>query len=438
MTPGSPGAQDKGAGLKQGRRGGVNDELDEAAQTAAEHVAAAASEPGPGAKARASRPAALEPDTPAGVCANCSTPLQGPVCHNCGQLADVFHRPVRGLLSELVEGLFALDGRVARTLPNLLGRPGRITRDYLKGKRARYMTPFRLYIIASLIFFLLIPGIDQVSEELSGQGSAVSDALNGQGQDRLGNRIDADIEAAVAAGDLTGDEAEAARANLARLGLGPSADRQAEPSAPAQETDRPAATPAGEDPDRDIASIAEGADAGDVGVSIDFGRDASAIRRYFAPEDFGEPAPDSWLPLPVRRYLGERFAEVRADPGGWAEAAADWVPRIMFVMVPVYALLLSLTYAWRRRFFFFDHLIVSMHFHSALFLVMAAALLIGSGWAVLAVLVYSNIYLYRLQRVVYARGRFSSVVRTLALDLLYFFVLAFGFIAVLLLGALAG
>ena len=52
-------------------------------------------------------------------------------------------------------------------------------------------------------------------------------------------------------------------------------------------------------------------------------------------------------------------------------------------------------------------------------------------------IVYSNVYLYKLHRVVYARGRISSVLRTMTLDVLYFFVLSFGMIAVLLLGALA-
>ena len=152
-------------------------ELDETAQTAGEHVAAAAAEPARAARARPSRPAELAPDAPQGVCANCSTPLQGPVCHQCGQLADEYHRPVRGLVGELIEGLLALDGRVARTLPNLLARPGRITRDYLKGRRARYMPPFRLYIVASLIFFLLVPGVDQVSGGLSYGAPGVSGAV---------------------------------------------------------------------------------------------------------------------------------------------------------------------------------------------------------------------------------------------------------------------
>ncbi len=437
----------------------MTDGLDEAAQTAAEHAAAAAAEPGRGAKARASRPAVLAPETPDGLCANCETQLQGPVCHNCGQLADEYHRPVRGLLGELVEGLLALDGRVARTIPNLLGRPGRITRDYLKGRRARYMPPFRLYIIASLIFFLLVPGLDQASDGFSESAAGVSQAISEGGPTRaaLRERMEAELQASIDAGDMTEEEAAQALESLARMGVIASGEIQASDQRVSQTALPDQGEAAGADGgETQPAGQAQGEEAsgaesspnvqftagrgdGQVGgVVIGPGGDPDQIRRFFAPEDFGEAPPDSVFPLSVRRFLGDRFAGVSEDPGGWVEATLDWVPRIMFVMVPVYALLLSLVYAWRRRFFFYDHLIVSMHFHSALFLAMGAGLLIGSGWAFLALLVYSNIYLYRLNRVVYERGRITSVLRTLALDFLYLIVLVFGFLAVLLLGALAG
>lgn len=408
----------------------MEDGLDEAAQTAAEHAAASAAEPDRRARARPSRPAELEPDTPQSECANCASDLQGPVCHICGQVADEYHRPVRSLVGELAEALFALDGKVARTLPNLLGRPGRITRDYLKGKRARYMPPFRLYIIASLIFFLLTPSIGDFTG-----GFTPGDGDRAASIERARAQIEAELAASREAGDLTDEELEQASAVLGAVDLSPAAGEPAAAIASSAESE-----PGGAD-GTDELSPDDGGTGRLNGVSFGIGEnsDPDEVRRVFAPEDFGEAAPQSVLPLSMRRFLGERFAQVAADPGGWIDAATDWAPRIMFVMVPVYALLLSLVYAWRRRFFFYDHLIVSLHFHSALFLAMAAGLIIsGGGWAFAALLVYSNIYLYRLNRVVYARGRVSSVLRTLTLDVMYFFVLLLGFIAVLLLGALAG
>jgi hypothetical protein len=86
-------------------------------------------------------------------------------------------------------------------------------------------------------------------------------------------------------------------------------------------------------------------------------------------------------------------------------------------------------------------LIVSLHFHSALFFAMAIGLLlvpfIGIGWVSLALIVYSNVYLYRLNRVVYGRGQFSSILRTLTLDSLYIFVLLSALLMAVILGALS-
>lgn len=118
-----------------------------------------------------------------------------------------------------------------------------------------------------------------------------------------------------------------------------------------------------------------------------------------------------------------------------------WIPRLMFAMLPLYALLLALTYLWRRRFLFFDHLVVSLHFHAALFFAMTIGALvsglIGWGWVTLALIVYSNLYLYRLHRVVYGRGRFSSALRTLTLDVVYFVFLTTALTTAFVLGAMS-
>ena len=56
---------------------------------------------------------------------------------------------------EALDGLLSFDGRAWKTLPPLVVFPRRITRKYLSGSRARFIPPFRVYIIASLIFFLI-------------------------------------------------------------------------------------------------------------------------------------------------------------------------------------------------------------------------------------------------------------------------------------------
>lgn len=136
-----------------------------------------------------------------------------------------------------------------------------------------------------------------------------------------------------------------------------------------------------------------------------------------------------------------RFAQVMDEPGRLGQQTMRWIPRLMFVMLPLYAGLLAFTYLWRPQFLFFDHLIVSLHFHSALFFTMALGALvsplIGMGWVVMGMIVYSNWYLYRLNRVVYGRGGFSSVLRVMVLDGIYFGFLMTALLTAVILGALS-
>ena len=100
------------------------------------------------------RKAAAHPVAPPGTpCANCGTSLQGPYCHHCGQLAEDFHRSISHLVEETFENLLHLDGRLWRTLPALLRKPAKLTRDYLDGHRASQIPPMRLFLVVVLLFF---------------------------------------------------------------------------------------------------------------------------------------------------------------------------------------------------------------------------------------------------------------------------------------------
>ena len=96
-------------------------------------------------------PAAVEsPD-----CLNCGTRLRGQYCGTCGQRASNRLISLWELISEAFGDLLEIDSRLWRTLIPLLARPGRLTRDYLEGRRARYMPPFRTYLVLSVIFFVV-------------------------------------------------------------------------------------------------------------------------------------------------------------------------------------------------------------------------------------------------------------------------------------------
>jgi Protein of unknown function (DUF3667) len=88
-------------------------------------------------------------------CKNCNAALLGRFCANCSQAADV-HVPSTGeLVHELLEGLTHSDSRLWRTLKYLWFSPGRLTQEFVAGRRVAYLPPFRLYLVLSVIFFLI-------------------------------------------------------------------------------------------------------------------------------------------------------------------------------------------------------------------------------------------------------------------------------------------
>ncbi|MBD3854970.1 MAG: DUF3667 domain-containing protein [Acidobacteria bacterium] len=89
-----------------------------------------------------------------GVCPNCSAPLSGPFCSSCGQRQMDLDQPFREIAGEAMESFLSFDTRILRTLWPLVRRPGMLTVDFLAGRRARYVHPFKLYFAFCVLLFL--------------------------------------------------------------------------------------------------------------------------------------------------------------------------------------------------------------------------------------------------------------------------------------------
>ena len=89
------------------------------------------------------------------VCLNCGTPLRGAFCSQCGQRALPPHPTTRDLAGDAYSELVGWDGKVAETIRLLLRHPGELTRRLLNGQRSRYISPVRLYLTCSVLYFLL-------------------------------------------------------------------------------------------------------------------------------------------------------------------------------------------------------------------------------------------------------------------------------------------
>jgi hypothetical protein len=89
-------------------------------------------------------------------CTNCGAPVAGKYCSACGQSVEYHLHSLWDLLGEAAEVLTHADSRLWRTLVPLLFRPGFLTQQFLAGRRASYIPPFRLYLVVSVLFFLVV------------------------------------------------------------------------------------------------------------------------------------------------------------------------------------------------------------------------------------------------------------------------------------------
>jgi len=88
------------------------------------------------------------------MCQNCGHEDSGNFCSNCGQSFTEINKPFRSVISEVLD-VFDLDSRIFNSIFPFLFKPGYLAREYLLGKRKKYISPFRLYLLLSLVFFFL-------------------------------------------------------------------------------------------------------------------------------------------------------------------------------------------------------------------------------------------------------------------------------------------
>ena len=120
-------------------------------------------------------------------CKNCQARLDNAYCSTCGQRDIELERPILGLIGDVVKETFEIDGRAAVTIKTLFRHPGKLTSEFLAGRRRTYTSPLRLYLVISISFFVLAAWL------------ASSGILLDPGQDP---KFDAAVQAGFLADDL--------------------------------------------------------------------------------------------------------------------------------------------------------------------------------------------------------------------------------------------
>jgi hypothetical protein len=99
----------------------------------------------------------------AGRCANCGAALHGPFCAACGQAVKPLDPPVRHVVGEFAQEFFDVDSRVLRSFRQLLLSPGFLTREHVEGRRAPWLSPLKLYLLASVAMFAVLAIVGNTS-----------------------------------------------------------------------------------------------------------------------------------------------------------------------------------------------------------------------------------------------------------------------------------
>jgi hypothetical protein len=294
-------------------------------------------------------------------------------CTRCGQdRGRTPHVPLRALLGEALSELFALDGRMARTVLPFFLRPGFLTAEYLAGRRVRYSSPLRLYLLTTLLFFLAASAGD------AGPG------LQPAGGDHEGFVI----------------------------GYTVTPDPPAGPTGPAGASG-PAAAAA---PERKVLVGGRRELTPEEQASV-----KDEVARLRAKGDL------------FSRLVADRIERLGAMPPGEANrqvsrAIMEQAPRVLFFLVPVMAGLLALLYRGRRL-YFAEHFVFALHAHAAGFALLLPGEALGPAWLTAAGAGLAALHVFLAMRRVYGGRRLLTAGRFLVLSVVYLVALGAGIAA---------
>ena len=304
---------------------------------------------------------------PGQKCLNCDTDLHGAYCSHCGQNADSHHRSIVHLLLEAFEGLFHLDGRIWQTLPPLFFAPGKLARDLLEGRMARHVPPFRIFLVALLVFMLTAEHKTEEMRKTSGPGLAAMNAA-------LANSPNADAPNNVVINGM-----DASQPNIVVKD-----EKNADGTVTRNVT-------------RNIQVFAMSED------------DARYLSTLVSQSEM-KPA---WLKADLVRALN--------NPEGFFRTLFTWGHRLALLLLPIIGLSLGALYAgkkYHRKFYLYDHLLVAMNLLSFIFLTSALNLAlpeIFKPWSGVVIALWTVATFFMTLRGAYGSSVLGAIVKSLIL-----------------------
>ncbi len=393
------------------------------------------------------------PPQPLTHCENCGTPLTGEFCSHCGQHAIDYRRSILRVLWDAADSFLNWDTKFLHSLNQLLIWPWRLTNDFNAGRRARYVHPLRLYLIASIVFFLLARAIDwdaaQAPIQLTAQDRAELVASlnkmiepNSPLTPEQRSQVDlARMKLAEAQGALTAEQrAEVRKAYKDYI------KSEVRKSLSAAERAKMAAMMARipRIPDRNPE-----APAPVVPPTPDINVPEIAIPQVPSPPEAISPTPKSKAPFhitvgregetkpPFAIWLEKQVKEKIGEDGSKGKLFFDTlrsnIPAMMLCCIPLFALVLKILYIRQGR-FYVEHLVYALHIHTFLYVsvIVTSLAVMGanrtvpalSGWITAVMTIAIVVQIFLSIRRVYNQNWFMTLIKFLFGGMVYCFILA--------------
>jgi hypothetical protein len=429
----------------------MSDELDQI--ILADSVSAAAEEPPRRRGIFGFRRRSKLPAQPLTHCENCGTPLTGEFCAQCGQHAIDYRRSIFRVVLDAADSFLNWDTKFLHSMNQLLIRPWGLTNDFNAGRRARYVHPLRLYLIASIVFFLLARAINWDSDgpiqltaqdrtELVASLSKMIEPNSPLTPEQRAQVELARVKLTDAQGALTAEQrAEVRKAFKAYI------KSEVRKSLSGEERAKMATLmariPKIRDPEKAVPPVVPPAPDSDDAVPTTDRVPVPPIPPAYtaptpqAPLHFTVGAPGekksafaAWLEKQVKEKIGEDGARAKL----FLETLRSNIPAMMLCCIPLFAFILKILYIRKGR-FYVEHLVYALHIHTFLYVaviitslaVMAAnrTVPVLSGWitGVMACAIVVQIFL-SIRRV-YRQGWFMTLLKFLFGGLVYLVILVF-------------
>jgi len=322
------------------------------------------------------------------VCLNCQTPLYGRFCHICGQENIEAKQTVWDLVAHFFYDITHFDGKFFTTFKDLVLKPGFLSSEYMAGRRSSYLNPIRMYVFTSALFFLIFFAIVNPKQMKFNSGTR-------QQRDSVLRNVDQKINGALA------EAKDKADSDVILKG---------------QQGWKKIHAP--------ITSDSSSKDSSE-GVALAF--DDNKFKTVEAYDSAQHKLPvdrqDGWLKQLYTHKSIEIKAKYDHDQAGfyrdWMDTFVHNFPKLLFISLPLFALMLKLLYIRRKQYFYVDHGIFAIHLY--IFAFSAMLILFGLShlrialhwdwvsWVEFAVYVFWLFYLYKAMHNFYHQGRVKTI-----------------------------